>query len=251
MYQAEDRDPLIGHALSVMRANTGPLGLAVVLALAAHLVSRAGHVPGETGLTWAGFAATVLHIAGFALATLVGWWSVCSGGRPAGFAALGAIEVGRILRVAGYAVLFCLLYFALAAVLSKIATSILGSETGLSAALLVAGIHAVTMLLVYVQLGFLFPDTLTTGDSGIVLALALGIATARRIFAALVLPAALLSFPQVFLDRLVPGHGEIQGLVAVALAALTVAGAVTYAVAMTRLYLDISPAGRFHGGMWR
>ena len=251
MHQFEEQQPLIGETLSVIRANSGPLGLAVALALAAHLLSRAGQVPGETGLTPAGFLATLLHIAAFGLATLVGGWAISSGGRPAGFAALRMIEIVRVARIAGYSVLFCLWYFAFAAVLSKIATVILGADGGPSAALMVAAIHAVTLVLMYVQLGFLFPDTLATGESGIVLALALGVASARRVIAALGLPAALLTFPAVFLDRLIPGQGTLESLLGIVVAVMAVAGAVMYVVAMTRLYLNISPTGRFHGGMWR
>ena len=251
MYQIDEPEPLIGQTLSVMRANAGPLGLAVVLALAAHLLWRAGQVPDETGLTASGFFATILHIAAFALATLVGGWAVCSGGRPAGFAGLRAIEVTRLARIAGYSVLFCLWYFAVAAVLSKIATVILGADSGPAAAVLVATVHAVTLVLMYVQLGFLFPDTLTTGESGIVLALALGVASARRVLVAIALPTVLLTFPAVFLDRLLPGDGTLAGLLGILLAVMSVAGAVMYVVAMSRLYLAISPSGRFHGGMWR
>ncbi len=257
------RSPL-SITVDVIRGNLGPLGLAVALLLLADVHRFATLDPEFAGLTWGGVLRMVLTIAAGTLATLAGCWASFSGTRPGGFVALRAFPRERIAPFAGYAVLFYLWFFALSAIMIKLGATLIGGDMSVKSVLILAAIHTVVLIVMYLQLGIAFPDTVITGESGIILAMALGFVLARKILSAIWLPALLLTFPQAALAWLIfdaatlatlaasfPAIGVGYWLAAAALASMSTAATVFYAVALTQIFLHASPTGRFNSAMWQ
>ena len=253
----------LSEGVAVIRANLGPLTVAAGLLLLADVHRFATYDPAVPGLTWGGVLRMSLVILSGGLATLVGCWAVFTGGRAGGFQALLAFPAARLLPFAGFAMLFYLWFFALSAMLVKLGAAIVGADAGLGGILILAAIHTAILIFMYLQLGFVFPDVAISGESGIILAMALGFASARKILAAIWPTALILTLPQAALAWVIfdaaalarlaetfPAIGVMDWVAAALLAAMSIAATVIYAAAMTRIFIDISPAGRFQSAMW-
>lgn len=260
MFPAVETEPLTRQIAGAIRANPGPLALAVLLLLASRISQIVTYDAAVKGVTLAAVAETALIVAAHALATLTGCWAVISGGQPAGFRGFSALPPGRIGLFLGYAVVFNLWLLALTAVFVRMAHALLDGQPGLTVALVVGCVATATALVMYVQLGFLFPDIVITGQTGIIFVMALGLASARRVVAVLALPVAALLLPQAVLAalhyeptgmaRAAAAWPSVAGMVTAAVvAALGAVGALGCAVAMTVLYQDLTQ--RLPGGAWR
>lgn len=260
--QAIDRDrPLIPLTIAVIRANPAPFALAVAASFAAYLIGFADVAADPVGITWLTVAKTLLLIAAHTLATLFAAWAFTTHGRPAGLSGLAQIPPERIRPFIAYGVLFGLWTIVFTAVFSGIAGAIVPG--GIAGAIVGAGAVALALVLVYVQLGFLFPDTLHSGQSGVLIAMIMGIVSVRRMIAALVLPALLISLPLNGLTLLALNGETLQRLGAVspllslpdlaltlAISAFSVVGWVMYGLAVTRTYFDILPAAQKNQGQF-
>ena len=262
MYQFAEPQGLVRQIRSTLRSNAGPLILAAGLLATGRTIEVATYDQEVKGLTIAAAVEVALLIAGNALATLVGCWAVLSGGRPAGFAGLRAVPPKRAAPFLGYAVLFYLWFLILAALLGRFAAFLMvgeGPDTSLSAAV-VGLITTVTLILMYLQLGFLFPDTVQSGESSVIFAMALGFSAAGRVIAAVAPPALILILPQAVLSEILFGPAGVQRAAAIfpslldlggllILSGLGAAGAMACAVAMTRQYQALTQA--LPDGAWR
>ena len=245
-------EPPMRQALNVVRSNLAPLGLAVALMVLSRLIAIATWDPDVKGLTVLAVVEVALMVAAHALATFVGVWSVMTGGRTRGFSTLTTAPTDRVGPFAVYSVIFNLWFLALAAVLVKLAQALVGGDNGLVLALATGVVVAMTAMLMYVQLGLLFPDIAQTGSSSIMFAMALGLSSMRRIIGGLGIPVAAIILPQAVLTELIfdnagmtnaaaafPGPIPIMG--AILLGVLATGGAVACAVVITRIYQELIP----------
>lgn len=254
---AIDRDqPLVPLVRALISANPGPVALAMAAVFSARLLDLADYAVDPVAITWATVLETGLQITAHIIATMTAVWAVISGGRPAGFAALGQIPAERLRGFIAYGILFGLWSIVFAAALVAIAAAIVPPD-GIAGALAGGLAAALALMLVYVQLGFLFPDTIHSGQSGVLIAMILGIANGRKVLAAVIVPALFVTLPVAAVDLLAydpatrrelgamaPGLPPPDLALSLVLAALTTLGWVAYGIAVTRAYLDILPAAR-------
>ena len=252
MFPFAEPEPPLRQAVNVMRDNLGPLGLAVGLLVLSRLIAVATWDPDVKGLTTLAVVEVALTVAAHGLATFVGVWAVMTGGRARGFATLSSVPGDRVGPFAVYSVIFNLWFLALAAVLVKLTQALVGGDSQIVLALATGVVVAATAMLMYVQLGLLFPDIAQTGSSSIMFAMALGLSSMRRIIGGLGVPVAVMILPHAILTQLFfdtagmtnaaaafPGPSPI--LSTVFLAILACGGATTCAVVVARIYQELIP----------
>lgn len=252
MFPLATPEPPLRQTLNVIRDNQGPLALAVTFLVLSRLIAIATWDPEVKGLTITAAVEVALMVAAHGLATFVGVWAVMTGGRTRGFRALAVVPSDRIGPFAVYSVVFNLWFLALVAILVKLTQALMGTESAIALAVAIGLVVALTTLLMYVQLGLLFPDIAQTGTSSIMFTMALGLSSMRRIIGALALPIAIAILPHAVLTQLMfdasgmtdaaaafPGLLPVLG--AVFLAAMSCGGAVACAVIMTRIYQELIP----------
>ncbi len=263
MQEIDRQRPLVALTIAVVRANPGPFAIAVALAIAASLVGITDFAPDDPAITWMAVLGALLRVAAATLAMLFAAWAVCTGGHMPGLAGVIAIPTERLRRFAVYGVIFGLWLLVFTVLAAKAAGGVLVAETGLAKALLVGAVVAVVTVLIYVQLGLAFADILHSGEGGILVAMVLGIASARRLIARLAIPAVLVSLPHVVLSSLIlddatmldlstsfPAIPALDIVAISALAAVEAFGAVMYGLAVTQVYFEILPAARQNHGTW-
>lgn len=261
---ATETESLPGALRRTLSDYAGPLAVATLLLLTAGLIRNLSFVPGDPAITWGDVASAAIGVAGEALVIMIAGWSVLSGGQPVGFAALRVIPGARAGQILAYSVIFYLWLFVLLLVSGAVAGALAAGTAPLVEALIIGAAYAFVLVLMWLQLGFLFPDTLASGESGLILAMALGVSTGRRVFAALALPAICLTIPIVAGEALI-WDGErivrlsegmeamtiVDWLAEISFAALGMIETAAYMVAITQLYREMVPSSQMRSGMWR